>query len=121
MSSPSEPDREAELGRIRQDHADLAGKLVTARGARVYRGSDTDDLYFVEPHPVFRVLATDADLDRTREWGPESWWDPLYAAEPLNPADPRLAGCTSFYLFGVSRKVGDMNQTELGDIIAVTG
>lgn len=121
MSSPSDSNRDAELAMIRQDHADLAGKLVTVRGARVYRGSDTDDIYFVEPYPSFRVRATDADLDRTREWGPESWWDPIYAAEPMNPADPRLAGCTSFYLFGLSRKSGDMDTTEPGDIIAVVG
>lgn len=121
MTSQSEANREAELALIRQDHAEVAGKQVAAHGARVYRGNDTDDLYFVEPYPVFRVLASDADLDRVREWGVDSWWDPIYAAEPVNPADPRLAGCRSFYLFGLSRKVGAPGQTEPGDIAAVVG
>lgn len=120
MSSASQRDVEAHgLDLVRRDFAEVRGKLVTARAARVYRDNDSDDLSFNEPYPVFRVGAIGAEVDRRCGDGEGEWWDPVYCATPQHPGDPRLAGCRSFYLFGVSRRVSNPDDTEPGDIVSV--
>lgn len=91
-------DLDAEI-EARAEYEALRGRVVLVSEVCCYTEQDDSADVPLDPPVAFRVVGTRAE--DTAHWN-DDWLDPYLDVEPVDPADPQLAGLRSFWIDGTS-------------------